>query len=57
MNNERGNVLCQSLFRINDVGKTIYLTKKWRKGQERKKDGKEEIRINNHIKLRENEDK
>jgi len=26
------NVLCQSLFRINVLDKTIYLTKKWRKG-------------------------
>jgi hypothetical protein len=32
------NVLCQSLFTINVLDKTIYLTKNWRKGEERKEE-------------------
>jgi hypothetical protein len=36
-----GNVLCQSLFRI-VLDKTIYLTFKWRKREEIKKERKKE---------------
>jgi hypothetical protein len=36
-------VLCQSLFRIEVSDKTIYLTHKWRKGKEIKKEKRKKV--------------